>query len=140
MGSFLYFPCSLPELWSLKCLKKCIFAVLCWPQSLLKQFTQYIHLKGLVRRFQKMIVYYAMTHCFGDIRVWSQIILLKFCWVSIFFCISIVNIAWTVAHTPKEHIIFWKGVMRTFRCIYVNCFDSLRFLATQNYKKWHFFE
>ena len=140
MGSFLYFPCSLPELWSLKCLKKCIFAVLCWPQSLLKQFTQYIHLKGLVRRFQKMIVYYVMTHCFGDIRVWSQIILLKFCWVSIFFCISIANIAWTVAHTPIKHIIFWKGVMRTFRCIYVNCFNRLRFLATQNYKKWHFFE
>ena len=140
MGLFLYFPCSLLELWSLTCLKKCIFAVFCWSQSLLKQFIQYIHLKGLVRRFQKMIVYYAMTHGFGDIRVWSQIILLKFCWVSIFFCISIVNIAWTVVHTPKEHIIFWKGVMRTFRCIYVNCFNSLRFYATQNYKKWHFFE
>ena len=30
------------------------------------------------------IVYYTMTYCFGDIRVWSQRILLNFCWVSIF--------------------------------------------------------
>ena len=31
------------------------------------------------------IVYYAMTYCFVDISVWSQIILLNFCWVSICF-------------------------------------------------------
>ena len=75
------------------------------------------------------IVYYAMTYCFGDISVWSRIILLNFCWVSIFFNILIYNISWMVAQTPINHSIFWKSVMRTFRCIYVNCFNRLRFIA-----------
>ena len=75
------------------------------------------------------IVYYAMTYCFGDISVWSRRILLNFCWVSIFFDVLIVNISWTVAQTPINHSIFWKSVMRTFRCIYVNCFNKLPFFA-----------
>ena len=49
------------------------------------------------------IVYCAMTYYFGDISVWSRRILLNFCWVSIFFDISIVNISWTVPHTPINH-------------------------------------
>ena len=87
------------------------------------------------------IVYYAMTYCFGDISVWSRRILLNFCWVSIFFDVLIVNISWTVAQTPINHSIFWKSVMRTFRCIYVNCFNRLRFLAEVSTKlqKMHFF-
>ena len=48
----------------LKLSKKCIFSILCWPQqknlSKLKQFT-HKYLKGLVKRFQKMVFYYAMT-------------------------------------------------------------------------------
>ena len=75
------------------------------------------------------IIYYAMTYCFGDISVWSRRILLNFCWVSIFFDILIANISWTVAWTPINHTIFWKSGKRTFRCIYVNCFNRLRFLA-----------
>ena len=84
------------------------------------------------------IAYYAMIYCFGDIRVWSQRTLLNFCWVSILFYILIANISWRVAQTPVNqyvaqtpvhHIIFWKSVMRTFRCIYVNSFNRLRFLA-----------
>ena len=75
------------------------------------------------------IVYYAMTYCFGDISVWSRRILLNFCWVSIFFDILIANISWTVAWTPINHTIFWKSGKRTFRCIYVNCFNRLRFLS-----------
>ena len=43
----------------LKLSKKCIFSILCWPQqknlSMLKQFT-YMHLKGLVTRFQQMLL------------------------------------------------------------------------------------
>ena len=35
----------------------------------------------------------------------------------------------TVAQTSINHIIFWKSVMRTFKCIYLNCFSRLRFLA-----------
>ena len=42
------------------------------------------------------IVCCAMTYYFGDISIWSQKILLNFCWVSIFFDIVIVNISWTV--------------------------------------------
>ena len=75
------------------------------------------------------IVYCAMTYYFGDISVWSRRILLNFCWVSIFFDILIVNISLTVAQTPKNHSIFWKSVMRPFRCIHVNWFKRLRFLA-----------
>ena len=78
---------------------------------------------------ENSIVYHAMTYRFGDISIWNWRILLKFCWVSIFFDILIANISWTVAQTPKNHSIFWKSVMRTFRCIYVNCFNRLRFLA-----------
>ena len=75
------------------------------------------------------IVYCAMTYYFGDISVWSRRILLHFCWVSIFVNILIVNTSWTVAQTPINYSISWKSVMRTFRCIYVNCFKRLRFLA-----------
>ena len=87
------------------------------------------------------IVYYAMTYCFGDISIWNWRILLNFCWVSIFFDILIANISWTVAPTPINHSIFWKSVMRTFRCIYVNCFNRLRFLAEISTKlqRKHFF-
>ena len=87
------------------------------------------------------IVSYAMIYCFGDIKVWSQIILLNFCWVGIFFHILIANISWTVAETPINHIIFWMSVMRSFRCIYVNFFNRLRFLAEISTKlqRLHFF-
>ena len=58
MGSFAQFPCFLSDLWSLNCLKKCIFCnfVLTSARnlSLLKQFT-YMHLKVLITLFQKMV-------------------------------------------------------------------------------------
>ena len=41
---------------------------------------------------ENSIVYYAMTYYFGDISIWNWRILLKFCWVSIFFDILIANI------------------------------------------------
>ena len=68
--------------------------------------------------------YCAMNYYLGDISVWSWRNLLNFCWVSIFFDILIVNFSWTVAQTPINHSIFWKSVMRTLRCIYVNCFND----------------
>ena len=70
-----------------------------------------------------------MTYSFGDISVWSRRILLNFCWFSIFFYILTANISWKVAQTPINPSIFWKSVMRTFRCIYVYCFNRHRFLA-----------
>ena len=60
-------------------------------------------------------VYYEITYCFGDISIWNWKNLLKFCWFSIFFDILIAYI--------------WKSVMRTFKYIYVNCFNRLRFLG-----------
>ena len=58
------------------------------------------------------------------------------------FDILIANISRTVAWTPINHTIFWKSGKRTFRCIYVNCFNRLRFLAEVSTKlyKMHFFE
>ena len=84
------------------------------------------------------MVYFDMTYCFGGIRVWCQRILLNFCWVSISDTL-IANISWTVAQTPINHIMFWISVMRTFWCIYLNCFH--RFLAevSTNLAKMHFF-
>ena len=107
--------------------------------GLLKQFTY--NARSRYALSENGIVYYAMAYCFGDIRVWSRIILLDFCLVSIFFDILIVNIFWTVAQTRIDHIIFWKSVMRTFRCIYVSCFNKLRFLVmvSINLQKMYFF-
>ena len=36
---------------------------------------------------------------------------------------------WTVAQTPIRHIIFWKTVIKNFISMYVNCFNTLTFLA-----------
>ena len=86
------------------------------------------------------IVYHAMIYHFEGIRVWSRRISLNFCWVCIFFDILI---SWTVAQTPKNHIIFRISVIRTLyaRCIYVNYFSKLRFLAevSTRLQKIHFF-
>ena len=70
-----------------------------------------------------------MNYCSGDIRVWSRRILLNFCCVSIFSDILIAKISWTVAQTLINHTIFWEKVVRTFRCIYVKCFNRNRFPA-----------
>ena len=56
-------------------------------------------------------------------------ILLNFCQASISFDILITNISRTVAQNSINHSLFWKSVMRTFRCIYVNWFNRIRFLA-----------
>ena len=87
------------------------------------------------------IVYYAMDYCFGNTRVWSWRILLSFCWISIFFDILVANVLWLVTQTTLSHNIFWKSVVRTFRCIYLNCFNRLRFLVEVSTKlqKIHFF-
>ena len=78
---------------------------------------------------ENVIAYYAMT-------------LLNFCWVRIVFDILIGNISWTVSQTPINHIIFWKTVIKTFKSIYVNCFNRLRFLAEVSTKlqKMHFLD
>ena len=121
----------------LKFLKKWVFCNLMLTSrnlSLLKQFT-YMHPKGLVTHFQKMVLFIMPWRTVAEIlKVWSRQILLNYCWVSIFFDILIANISWTVAQTPVNHINFWKSVMRTFRCIYTSCFNRLRFLAENSIK------
>ena len=72
----------------------------------IKQFT-YMHLKGLVTHFQKMVLF---------IMLWltvSEILEFEICWFSIFFDTLIANISWTVDQTLINHTIFWKSVMRT---------------------------
>ena len=69
-----------------------------------------------------------MTYCFGDFRVWS----FEFCQISAdsgSFLIFYANFSWSVAQTPINYIIFWKSIMGTFSCIYVNGFNRLRFLT-----------
>ena len=39
---------------------------------------------------------------------------------------------------PYKYIIFWKAVIRTFRSIYVNCFNRLPEVSTK-FQKMHFF-
>ena len=146
MESFVWFPCSLPELWSWNCLKKWVFYNLMLTSarylSLLKQFT-YKHPKGLVTHFQKMVLFTILWRTVSEIlKVWSRQTLLNYCWVSIFFDILTANISWTVAQIPINYIILWKSVMRTFRCIYTSCFNRLRFLlrTAQNCKIWTFLD
>ena len=133
MGSFVYLPCFHYNLWSLKFLKKCIFCNIVLTSarnlSLLKQFI-YMHLKGLVTHFQKMVLFILLWFTVLKILVFEvENFLLIFYWVSIFFDISIANISWTMAQISISHSIFWKRIMRTFSCIYVNCFNRLRFFA-----------
>ena len=47
----------------------------------------------------------------------------------------------TVSLTPINHTIFWNSVIRTFRCLYGNCFQGLGFLAEVSTKlhEMHFF-
>ena len=49
---------------------------------------------------------------------------------------------WRVAQTPIRRVIFWETVIETFRSIYVNCFNTLRFLADVSTKlqKMHFLD
>ena len=86
-------------------------------------------------------VYYSMTYVLLNLEIlWFENEFLNFCWVSIFCDILITDISWTLVQTPINQL-FWKGVMRTFRYIYLNCFNKLMFLAEVSTKlqKMHFF-
>ena len=92
---------------------------------LLKHFT-YMHLEGLATHFQKMVLF---------IMLWLTILKILVFEIEVrkitahFFDILITYISWTVAWIHINHTIFWKSVMRTFRCIYVNRLDRLTFLV-----------
>ena len=91
----------------------------------------YIYASGRSRHTlsENGIVYYDFLLNFCWVNVWTRRILLNFYWVSIFFDILIANISWSVSQTPINPRIFWKSVMRTFRCINVNGFHRFRFVA-----------
>ena len=116
MESLVEFPCCLSELWSLNCLKSAFlqfFADLSKKSKSIKAIYIYASERSCYALLENGIVYCAMTYCFGDISVWSQRILLHFCWVSIFFDILIANISWTVAQTPINHFVFRNSAMKT---------------------------
>ena len=73
MGSFVQYPCFLPELWSLNCLKKYIFLQFCANLSkkskTIKAVYIYTSKRSRYTLSENGIAYYAMTYCFGDIRV-----------------------------------------------------------------------
>ena len=125
----------------LKWSKNCIFRdfVLTSTRNLsrLKQFTC-MPQKGLVTHFQKLMLFIMLWLTASMVWVFEfKEFLRNICWFNIFFDILIANISWTVAQTSINRSIFSKNVMRTFRCIYVNCFNRLR--SAQNCKKIYTF-
>ena len=67
----------------LKLLKKVHFFQFCADLSIKSTYIKVIYIyaseKSCYTLSENNIVYYAMTYCFGDIRVWSLKILLNFC-------------------------------------------------------------
>ena len=107
------------------CLKTAFVLTSARNLSQLKQF-RYMHLKGLVTHFQKLMLFMLWLTVS---KVWLfevKEFLRNFCWVRIFFDILITGISWTVAQTLINHSIFWKSVIR---CTYINCFKKLRLFA-----------
>ena len=91
---------------------------------------------------ENSIVYYSKTYVLLNLEILGfEVEFLNFCWISIFCDILITDISWTLAQTPINQFIFWKSVMRTFKCIYLNCFNKLKFLAEVSTKlqKTYFF-
>ena len=86
------------------------------------------------------VVYYAITYCLIGMSVWGRRIFEEFLLSQHPFDILIASISWTVAQTPKNHNIFWKSVMRTLRCIYVNYFNRFLLRSAQNCKKCTFLD
>ena len=104
----------------------------------LKAIYMYVSERSRYALSGNRIVYYPMTYCFRDIRVGKRRNFFEFL-QSIIFDILIANISWAVGQTPVNHIIFWKSVMRTFRCIYRNFFSFL-LKSAQNFKKCTFLD
>ena len=73
MGSFVQIPSSLPKLWSLNFLKKFFLQFCAHFGKKFKPNTS-IYIDAFERSrytVSENVVYYAMTYCFGDIRVCS---------------------------------------------------------------------
>ena len=80
--------------------------------SLLEQST-YMHIclwKVSLCTFRKWYCLLCYDLRFGDIRVWSEIILLNFCWISIFFYIYLMS----SGSEPYKPYYFWKECNESF--------------------------
>ena len=109
-------------------------------RSLLKQFT-YIDLKVFITLFEKMLWFigvWATVHEILTIKI-SKKMLTQQKFNKIFRLQTVISK--TVSHRKMNSTILWKCVVRPLRCIYVNCFNRLRFLAEVSTKlqKMHFF-
>ena len=146
LGSFVLFSCFLPSLRSVNCPKRSIFynfvLITAKNLSLLKQF-RYMHLKVLITLFQKMLWFigvWTAVHEILAIKILKKILThQKFLKNS---TTSNTHTTETVSHSIINNINFWKCVTRPLRCIYVNCFNQLRFLAEVSIKlqKIHFLD
>ena len=128
----------------IKLSKKCIFwnfvVTSARNLSLLKQF-RYKHLNVFITLFQKMVWFVGDWGIFYDvlaIKISKKMPNQQKLNLTKYFDFKRSK---TVSHSIISNATFWKCVTRPFRCIYVNCFDRLRFLAEVSTKlqKMHFF-
>ena len=108
---------------------------------LLKQFT-YMDLKVFITLFQKMLWFmevWATVHDILAIKISKKMLTQQKFLKN--YSTSNTHTSETVSHSIINNTNFWKCVTRPFRCIYVNCFNRLRFLAEVSTKlqKMHFF-
>ena len=89
-----------------------------------------MHLKVLITFFQKILRFirvWATVHEILAIKISKKILnQQKFLKNS---STSNTHTIEAISHSIINNINFWKCVTRPFRCIYVNCFNRLRFLA-----------
>ena len=108
--------------------------------SLLKQFL-YMDLIVLITVFQKIIwfiVVWATVHEILAIKISKTMLTPEKFNNSL---ISNTNIFKALSHSIVNNNIFWKCLTRPFRCIFVNCFNILRFSCWGQHKieKVYFF-
>ena len=90
----------------------------------------YMHLKVLITLFQKMLWFlgvWASVHKILAIKI-SKTMLTQQKFLKNYSTWNTHTIE-TVSHSIINNINFWKCITRPFRCIYVNCFNQLWFLA-----------
>ena len=109
---------------------------------LLKQFT-YMDLKVFITLFQKMLWFmevWATVHDILAIKISKKMLTQQKFLKN--YSTSNTHTSETVSHSIINNTNFWKCVTRPFRCIYVNCFNRLRFLAeiSTNLQKIHFLD
>ena len=114
-------------------LSKIVYFLQFWAEFIKKskfnrQLT-YMHLKGLVMHFREIVLFIILWPTVSKMLRFESKKFVNFLLSQHLFDVLIANISWTVARTLINHVICWMILMRTFRCIYINCFNRLTFLA-----------